>query len=124
MILYSITDCDLRDEFGWCIAVWADDADAALAFAREKYTEGGDLDDIHIIGTKPGDALLGPAKPGIHEERRCDMLRLAGWREEDERSCDTCGLYPMGLSEFSVCESCYQCRECADGTCEECGGEE
>lgn len=47
---------------------------------------------------------------GVERDRK--ILRLAGWRMEDEYTCGSCGLGAMGQDEFAVCLECYQCKEC------------
>ena len=108
MKLFSITDSD-DDYDPWGIAVWADSRDAALEFARTRYDRDADAELSVIHECEPAE---GPRKPTTHEEARYTVLRRAGWREEDETSCSTCGLYAMGLDEFRVCDDCHQCREC------------
>ena len=47
-------------------------------------------------------------------EYRAEILRLAGFYNHGDSglSCDTCGLYSMGIDKFEVCEKCHQCKEC------------
>lgn len=48
----------------------------------------------------------------IGEERNPHILRQCNWGGEDERRCDSCGLAPMHMDAFAVCDECGQCREC------------
>lgn len=126
MNLYSLTDSDPDDPFAtwaWNRAVWADSETIAVAWAYFHYdgeAPQGEDPGIRVIATKPESELLAPLRKCVHEERRPEILRLAGWRDENEIACDTCGLCAMGMVQYAVCDECYQCRECADGTCEAC----
>ena len=60
-----------------------------------------------------------PRLPHPHEERRYFVMRLAGWREDGDRQCEDCGLFPMGLTTF--CEGCWRCGFCVDGN-HKCSG--
>lgn len=40
------------------------------------------------------------------------IVRELGWRCEDERECEGCGLYAVDRDEFDVCKNCGNCRIC------------
>lgn len=123
MNLYNLNDDgngDLGgDETTWR-AIWAPDLATADAMFREWYERE--------TGCKPGEYEVGggvcsestaaivarfaPAKHG--HERRDEVLRLVGWRNEDDHTCESCGLAEMGQEDgpFHVCRECEQCGEC------------
>lgn len=113
MNLYQLHDdpdnLAYADERCW-LAVWANTPEGAEALYRRHSDSGAGPDDpIHWEQSK---AFVDPAKQEPHVERRPEALRDMGWREEGERSCESCGLYPLGEDRFAVCSDCYQCREC------------
>lgn len=127
--LYCITDADPYDWdeiFAWWVAVWAPSAKHALDWAFLNYYGDHRMEEakdfIRISHTEDQSKYLKPEKDGIHEERRFVALRQAGWREEGESECDSCGLYALGFPEWEVCDACYLCRECRED-CEECEDE-
>jgi hypothetical protein len=68
-------------------------------------------------------------------EHDAEYLRKAGWGNEDELRCGSCGLCAMGLEKYAVCRMSGQCKECgcdferkcgatgvdAEGHCKRCG---
>jgi len=56
--------------------------------------------------------LLDESKTEAYMVRDPKVLRRMGWQIEGELSCDSCGLSPMDLDEYAVCEECCQCTEC------------
>lgn len=127
MKLYSVTDREKgeRYEFGWSEAIWAASEEEALRYARENY--GGECHpdygpELWVLSTYECDR--GPEQPVPYRERSQAVLRDAGWMEESDTACDSCGRYSMGSADWRVCEDCYLCRECrdeeADDYCEFC----
>lgn len=124
MNLYVINDDPNNDRWRvdpedvvW-LAIWASTEEEAAAIYRHNYEcpdalgpDGLEIRQLDIPAT--------PAKPTPHIEHREEVLRLANFREEGERTCDTCGLASMGLKQFRVCSECGQCPEC--GHCDDCG---
>lgn len=57
------------------------------------------------------------------QEEDAAYLRDSGWRYEDEKTCDSCGLAAFGQEEFAVCHECGMCKECGcDTSCDEADG--
>ena len=56
-------------------------------------------------------------------ERDQEYLRNAGWGNEDEERCGSCGFAANGLEKYGVCRECHQCKECGcDEECEQTEG--
>lgn len=96
--------------------VWADSSEEAIAYFnnhidinRTRLNKMWEGTSWEIIDNTHG---YKPEKDVVHEEQRPVLKRLLNWYEEWESSCDTCGLYPMGMEEFRVCGDCNQCTEC------------
>jgi hypothetical protein len=110
------------DERTWSL-VWAEtEHDAKLLAASVYDGEVREMQragiDAHFLAERICERNVGifavdvymPMRPGV--ERRYEVMRLAGWAEEDERRCDSCGLAAMGIEKYAVCAECYQCAEC------------
>ena len=120
MKIYSITDNISADgPEGFWIAVWARTKAEAMEFAKHEYSKNkmekisDILDFVEVITNN--DYLI-KYKPSIIEpcqETRPEVLRLLGWRYDDEAWCVCCDLAPMGMEKYEICDDCDQCRECA-----------
>lgn len=116
--LYSIHDDpthETANEERWWCAVWAESLTDALDIAAKHYGGDGPEPYRNLLEGEPCQnqerlCAYTPENPGM--ERRFKVLRLAGWREEGERTCDTCGLASLGIEEYEVCDECGQCKEC------------
>lgn len=117
MQLYAIHQPEGDFDTQYWDAIWANSPSEAVAFysqrwkgecdpsaTNEEFAEG--LHWEQVEASEP------PVKDGVHSERRDNVLRRLGWHVESERSCDTCGLYPMDMDEYAVCPDCNQCTEC------------
>ena len=120
MKLFELHD-DARGLLDWeertWLAVWAHDAQEAARLYADAYTRRTDADappaseDIRCEEALPlPEGATPPAAPGVEDDAR--VHRRMGWRIEGERSCDTCGLAPMDLPQYRVCDECGQCPEC------------
>lgn len=49
-------------------------------------------------------------EPGVESDD--EYMRSLGWRHENERICDSCGLAAFGIEKYAVCNTCGGCREC------------
>lgn len=126
--LFAATDyvdgCGSYSEECWWIAVWAENEEQALKFAKEHYTESDEVESVSIQHVMECKEYVPDSWP--KEECRCKVLREMGWRSEGETSCDHCGLYALDYKHWSVCDDCCRCPECAehdatDDKCENCG---
>lgn len=135
--LYSVSDLTPKDlaegACGWWLAVWAYTDLEAISLAAERYDgEAPSGADLHKILTahnfRVADQKSGfypdPVQTDYPAEIRYDILRKAGWYEEGEEACESCGLFAMGNDKNAVCAECYLCPGCAQfesgPTCEEC----
>jgi hypothetical protein len=114
--LFDVNDdacgCCLRwDEKTW-MTVWAPTWRQAAAFYLAKYQgDPLDMDDLSVQHRNDVDGLT-PARDGIHEESRAEVLRRLGYACECESACAYCGLYPMDDERFALCDGCESCPEC------------
>ena len=126
MKLYAIHDDPSHNtdifERWWCL-VWAKNDSEALDIAAVNYSGDGpepfrNLLEANALDQEKQDRLSAftPENPCV--ERRIYVMRLAGFHEEGEPACDTCGLASLWLEEFTVCDECGQCLEC--GCCDGC----
>ena len=129
MNLYSVTDMprfeNVRDfydylEWWWC-PIWAKDEATAIAFAAEICPH--DEPELRAkLTCVPAEKWITGTK--TREERRDVVMREAGYRSESDEQCVGCERYSLDHAEWSVCEECELCRECAaeesDHDCEVC----
>ncbi|MCA9174279.1 MAG: hypothetical protein KDB14_07305 [Planctomycetales bacterium] len=151
MNIWHVTDGHPWEDGGFCECVWAWGADEARRAAWHHYEHQIDhVDDIEssdavgdckisddrlakvltasIVEPWPNRATWPvPEHDTPHAERRLEVLRLLGWRWEDESYvCERCECYALGMDEYRVCPECYTCRKCAAEEpnrefCEACG---
>lgn len=139
MSVFSIHDdpgrhCSEPLEAWWCL-IAAETVDQALAIAAAVYNGDGRMCEsrgdrwrgFFGVGTifPPVEVkkLLGGCYPHPMRLDDTEELRAFGFQEEGEHSCDSCGLFAMGLERFQVCDKCYLCRTCKsemDDPCEGC----
>lgn len=123
MKLFRVHMSRTRSKTNW-LALWANSIEEALEAYKEccPTEENLALRVVEDVTHLWDDWVAWPNKPGLEE--RPELLRLIGFREECERSCDSCGLAPMGLDHHHVCDDCGQCDECYhifDVQCDACG---
>lgn len=117
--------CNYPEDQEWHL-VWAWGSDEAIniAWQNREWTGDGcgwsppqsEVDEM-IVNFHPGINAT-PRLEGPHEERRYQVMRLCGWRDEgDTFRCEDCGAWAMGL--VAMCDRCLCCAECG---CE-CGEE-
>lgn len=119
MNLYYIhddpTNYCLSGEYPWYVLIWAETARDALLIAVALYD--GDaprtvayaaMFSVEALPLTP--TIVAPPWPG--REDRLDVLRLCGFSCEGECRCALCGLAPMGLIEYALCQECDCCFAC------------
>lgn len=116
VMLYSISDHDASsdDIVGWWTAIWARSPDKAIALALQIYdgSSPNPVDALRITSVENQGKGLVPILKGTYVETDREILRLAGWRSQDEKPCIVCGLYAVDNIDFSVCEECGMCPDC------------
>ena len=128
--LFSITDDPGADEGAWWDAVWAPDEVSALVWADNHYSGELPKDEpvLNVGHICEQTEYIHPGQDDVHHERRPQILRLAGWKWQDEYSCECCDLAAMDIPEFAVCGECILCPECraleTDDPCPDCQGAE
>ena len=109
------------------VTVAAENIDQARALVAAFYDGEAPRDDwdwktafeIREIDTSKWPERLQPQYPKHITD--LESLRLMGWREESESECESCGLAPMGMKQYEICDDCYCCKECCDCVkCEFC----
>lgn len=104
-----------------CYYVDAGDFNAALVFARNsgraKVVWAGHIKydewiNINVTRVEDGDKYLRSDAKGEYAEQDVEILRQLGWTYEDEATCNSCGLAPMGMDKYEVCEDCELCLDC------------
>lgn len=102
-----IHPCDTR----FSLAYWSWGSDEAVEeFCRRWRSESGNDHDPEYL-VKRIDTKHSPESNEPHEEGRLAVLREAGWRCEDDTTCDNCGLATLD-GEFPVCPECWMCTDC------------
>lgn len=121
MNLWQVDDGGIPFDGQWCACYWAWGKDEVLQMAVDGYEypymlieDGVRLDpeyyfNVSLVSDWPG-TKQEPKYDWPHEEHRYHVLRQAGWREESDHECESCGLYTMGMTDF--CEECWCCGEC------------
>lgn len=115
--LYQIHDNPNRDlmwEETTYDAIWAYSEEEAKAAYQARYKRefGTDPDEYEVcVEVQELPSGITPEN-GPGRERRSAVLRLVGWRFEDESACECCGLAPMGMNEYLLCPTCECCPEC------------
>lgn len=112
MNLFELHDgAPYHEDTQWCLA-WAWGADEARQIAQQtaEYPLASLVEWRCRIVPRRQLRDTTPRYAVPHEERRYTVMRLAGWKEEIDAMCNSCGLYSMGL--VYVCDECCQCAEC------------
>ncbi len=111
-------------EYSHVDACFANDAKQAkkLMWKRGRLSEEceGDWLDARVVRAPEHDKLLDHEADMPYVVRSPNILRNMGWKMEDEYICDSCGLAPMGIEKFEVCNDCGMCADCAADDDEKC----
>lgn len=101
---------DEPGEYGACNLVYARDVREAVRLALDEGDLPREIVECHINVCEPVKEDEAYTEPCVCREPR--LMRLHGIRSEDETCCECCGLYPLDMPEYAVCEECGNCPEC------------
>lgn len=94
------------DEPGYgAVLVFAESADRARSLAVGEW-------DVGYVDIQAATSSAAVPDGAAHRIATFREYRAAGWVEEDEPTCDSCGLSSWGFDEFAVCDVCRLCKEC------------
>lgn len=120
MKAYIVRHNSDSDDFGESVIVYHYTEEAAKELGRYCLTQAQSWEETDVERAPEHDArCMSMIEP--EQEEDGEYLRSKGWRYEDEKTCDSCGLAAFGQEEFAVCNECRLCKECgcADNGCGE-----
>ena len=117
------TNVSYEEDEVWSIALWAESHDEAKKLAWEKYphrNEDGATSDCLEFTLHQYNSIFKHTPEFSGEEKRPEVLRILGYRNDEEYPCYGCEMAACGIAEFKVCDECGYCNEC--GHNEDCIG--